>query len=46
MNEKTIKEKVKLLIISTGSDFQEEGKFIGTLLYNQGEIIQHVFKIK
>jgi hypothetical protein len=39
------KKKIKLLTIPTGIDFQEDGEFIGTLLYNQGEIVQHVFII-
>lgn len=38
-------QKVKILTIPTGVEYSQNAEFIGTLLYKDGEIVQHVFKI-
>jgi hypothetical protein len=38
-------QKVQILTIPTGTEFQANAEFIGTLIYREGEIVQHLFKI-
>ena len=38
--------KVKILTVPTGSNFSEDATFLRTLIYNKGEIVQHVFVLK
>lgn len=38
-------QKVKILTIPTGVEYSQNAEFIGTLLYKDGEIVQHVFKV-
>jgi hypothetical protein len=37
--------KVKILTVPTGAEFQVNAEFIGTLMYKEGDIVQHIFKI-
>lgn len=39
------KEVVKILTVPTGSSFSEAGRFLGTMIYNNGEVVQHVFRV-
>jgi hypothetical protein len=39
------KTKLKILTIPTGTEFSQSVEYIDTLIYNNGEIIQHIFKI-
>lgn len=38
-------QKIKILTIPTGVEYSQKAEFIGTLLYKDGEIVQHVFKV-
>lgn len=43
--EKSIEyEKITLLTIPTGTPYEGNPIFLGTLFYNSGKIIQHIFK--
>ncbi|TAH21729.1 MAG: hypothetical protein EAZ08_03245 [Cytophagales bacterium] len=38
-------QKVKILTVPTGAEFQGNTEFIGTLMYKEGELVQHIFKV-
>jgi hypothetical protein len=38
-------QKIKILTVPTGAEFQKKTEFIGTLMYRNGEIVQHIFKV-
>ena len=38
-------EIIKILIIPTGYGFEHQGEYLGTLFYNEGKLVQHVFRL-
>jgi len=39
------KEIIKLITVPTGDTFERDGTFLGTLFYNEGKIVQHLYEI-
>lgn len=39
------KTTLKILTIPTGTEFSQNAEYIDTLIYNNGEVIQHIFKM-
>ncbi len=44
--DEKVNESVKILTVPTGSSFSEAGRFLGTMIYNNGEVVQHVFIVQ
>jgi hypothetical protein len=38
------RQTVKILTVPTGAEFPQNAEFIGTLFYNDGEVVQHIFR--
>ena len=39
------KEIIKIITVPTGDTFERDGTFLGTLFYNDGKIVQHLYEI-
>lgn len=39
-------KKIKILTVPTGTEFTQNVEYIDTLIYNNGDIIQHIFQVK
>jgi len=39
------KDIMKLITVPTGDTFERDGTFIGTLFYNKGKTVQHLYEI-